>query len=69
MNTKAIAELEADLADTLARMDKRRDAHLKAMMGGQTTRARTTTYNAEMGRLAERRDQLRDLLAKARSAA
>ena len=48
-----------DISETEARMDRTRERYLARLLRGDTTRATTTTYNAEMGRLAQRRDQLR----------
>ena len=60
--TGDLAELQKDLKDTEARMDRRREAYLKKQMAGETTRAQTTTYNADMGNLAERRDELKRMI-------
>lgn len=57
----AATSTQADLADIEKRMGKRREAYVKAQLAGETTRAQTTTYNAEMGRLAERRDALQKM--------
>lgn len=51
--------LEDDLKETDRRMDKLRESYMSKLLKGQTTRAQTTTYNARMGQLADRRDHLR----------
>lgn len=60
--TKDIKQLEADIADTEARLSRLREAYNAKLLNGTVTRAATTTYNARAGELAARRDELRRML-------
>lgn len=64
IDTPDAAALTKDLRDTERRLEKLREAYAGALLGGSQTRARTTTYNARAGSYAERRDELRKMLAK-----
>lgn len=64
-----VSEIEADISDTRARMDKLRAAYLSRQAKGVVTRANTTAFNAEMGRHAERVAELSTMLKSKRSAA
>ncbi len=53
--------IDRDLADTEARMERLCAAYVQLVLRGEITRARTTTYNARMDALAERRRALRPM--------
>lgn len=54
--------LQSDLESVESSMDRIRTSYLAKLMKSETTRAITTKYNAEMGRLAEARDALRRMI-------
>lgn len=55
----SLSDLRDDLADTESRLEKLREGYIAKSERGDVTRAVTTTYNANSGQLAERRDYLR----------
>lgn len=61
METAIKSESEIALAAIESQMARLRTSYLSKLMKSETTRATTTKYNAEMGRLAESRDILRRL--------
>tara|TARA_R110000868_G_scaffold129587_2_gene338596 strand:+ start:300 stop:488 length:189 start_codon:yes stop_codon:yes gene_type:complete len=54
-----IQKLQAELADIVARQSKMHEKHMQRYRDGTATRAKTTTHNANVGRLQERAVWLR----------
>ena len=59
---KDVADIQRDLDQTIAKLDKLREAHVAKWSRGDATRAQVSTFNANAGALAERRDELRKML-------
>lgn len=60
--------MEKELEKLLAKRDAMNLRHLARYSDGTATRARTTTHNADVGRLNERIDWLRSEIKKAAAA-